>query len=280
MYNYNQKHLKSGLKTPFNTKITIKSYEDLSTSFGNEIPFPQWHWITQSEWDLKTRYYYQYEVDGVFNTTKGVMFLNDIIARFMITFPSYGVEKQEVKRIPAKKEGLKLKQFQGLKSVKKLPTNFYKTNLLTNKDNVFWALKINFEIQLERGNISYETFEDFAFANFEEKAKDRSTLRAKCRSIYNYYADRNFETRTRGKYKNHKHYLEETMATRQQNMAKINNKRKEDCRRVIVGLITGLTSFEYKKPNGEWNVSKLAKDTKLDRKTIYKYLEEFKSNKI
>lgn len=278
MNNYKQKTLKSELKTPFNTKITIKSMEDLSTSFGNEIPFPSWHWITQSQYDLKTRYYYQFTIDGVFDTSRGVAFLNDIIARFMITFPSYGIEKQEVKRIPAKKEGLKLKQFQGLKSVKSLPKQFFKTNLFTNKDNIFWALKINFEIQLDRGNISYETFEDFAFANFEDKAKDRSTLRAKCRSIYNYYFDRNFETRTRGKYKNHQDYLEETMATRQQNMAKINNKRKEDCRRVIVGLITGLTSFEYKKPNGDWNVSKLAKDTKLTRKTIYKYLEEFKEN--
>ena len=273
MNNYNQKNLKSGLKSIFNTKITIKSYEDLSFSFGNEIPFPQWHWITQSQWDLKTRYYYQFEIDGVFDTSRGSMFLNDIIARFMITFPNYGIERQEVKRIPAKKVGLKLKQFQGLKSVKKLPTNFYKANLFTNKDNVFWALKINFEIQLERGNISYETFEDFAFANFEDKAKDRSTLRAKCRSIYNYYADRNFETRTRIR-KNE----EEVMATRQQNMAKINEKRKEVCRRVIFGLITGLTSFEYKKPSGDWNISKLAKDTKLTRPTIYKYLEEFKSN--
>lgn len=273
MYNYNQKHLKSGLKTPFNTKITIKSYEDLSHSFGNEVPYPSWHWITQSQYDLKTRYYYQFTIDGVFDTKKGVEFLNDIIARFMITFPSYGVEKQEVKRIPAKKEGLKLKQFQGLKSVKSLPKQFFKTNLFTNKDNVFWALKIAFEIQLDRGNISYETFEDFAFANFEDKAKDRSTLRAKCRSIYNYYFDRNFETRTRKRKDK-----EEVMATRQQNMAKINEKRKEDCRRVIFGLITGLTSFEYKKQNREWNVSKLAKDTKLTRKTIYKYLEEFKSN--
>ena len=272
-HNYNQKNLKSGLKSPFNTKITIKSMEDLSTSFGNEIPFPQWHWITQSEWDLKTRYYYQFEIDGVFDTLKGVAFLNDIIARFMITFPNNGVEKQEIKRIPAKKEGLKLKQFQGLKSVKSLPKQFFKTNLFTNKDNVFWALKIAFEIQLDRGNISYETFEDFAFVNFEDKAKDRSTLRAKCRSIYNYYADRNFETRTRIR-KNE----EEVMATRQQQMAKINNKRKEDCRRVIVGLITGLTSFEYKKQNGEWNVSKLAQDTKLTRPTIYKYLAEYESN--
>lgn len=273
MYNYNQKHLKSGLKTPFNTKITIKSMEDLSPSFGNELPFPQWHWITQSQYDLKTRYYYQFTIDGVFDTKKGVEFLNDIIARFMITFPNFGIEKQEVKRIPAKKQGLKLKQFQGLKSVKKLPTNFYKTNLFTNKDNVFWALKIAFEIQLQSNNISYETFEDFAFANFEDKAKDRSTLRAKCRSIYNYYFDRNFETRTRTR-KN----KEEVMATRQQQMKKINEKRKEDCKRVIVGLITGLTSFEYKKPSGDWNISKLAKDTKLTRPTIYKYLEEFKSN--
>ena len=273
MNNYKQTSLKSGLKSPFNTKITIRSLEDLSSSFGNEIPFPQWHWITQSQWDLKTRYYYQFVVDGVFDTTKGVMFLNDIIARFMITFPNQGIEKQEVKRIPARKEGLKLKQFQGLKSVKNLPTNFYKSNLFTNKDNIFWALKIAFEIQLDRGNISYETFEDFAFANFEDKAKDRSTLRAKCRSIYNYYADRNFETRTRLK-KN----KEDVLATRQQNMIKLNKDKAEKAKRVIIGLITGLTSFEYKKQSGEWNISKLAKDTKLTRPTVYKYLKEYESN--
>ena len=66
------------------------------------------------------------------------------------------------------------------------------------------------------------------------------------------------------------------MATRQQNMIKLNKDKAEKAKRVIVGLITGLTSFEYKKPNGDWNVSKLAKDTKLTRPTIYKYLEEFK----
>lgn len=110
--------------------------EDLSGSFGNEIPYPQWHWVTESEWDLKTRYYYQFAIDGVFDTSRGVAFLNDIIARFMITFPSYGVEKQEVKRIPAKKEGLKLKQFQGLKSVKSLPKNFL--NQLIHKQRQYF----------------------------------------------------------------------------------------------------------------------------------------------
>lgn len=278
MHNYNQKYLKSGLKTPFNTKITIKSMADLSGNFGNELPFPQYHWITESKWDLKTRYYYQFTIDGVFDTLRGVAFLNDIIARFMITFPNEGIEKQEVKRIPARKEGLKLKQFQGLKSVKSLPKQFYKTNLFTNKDNVFWALKIALETQLEQGNISYETFEDFAFANFEDKAKDRSTLRAKCRSIFNYYLDRNFETRTRNKYKSISEYMEQTMATRQQNMIKLNKDKAAKAKRVIFGLLSGLTSFEYKKPSGKWNVSKLAKDSKLARDTVYKYLAEYESN--
>lgn len=273
MDNYNQKNLKSGLKSIFNTRITIKSMEDLSSSFGNELPYPQYHWITQSEWDLKTRYYYQFVVDGVFDTTRGVHFLNDIIARFMITFPDQGVEKQEVKRIPARKQGLKLKQFQGLKSVKKLPTSFYKSNLFTNKDNVFWALKIAFEIQLQSNNISYETFEDFAFQNFEDKAKDRSTLRAKCRSIYNWYSDRDFETRTRIRKDK-----EEVMATRKENMIKLNKDKADKAKRVIFGLVSGLTSFEYKKPSGKWNVSKLAKDAKLARDTVYKYLAEYESN--
>ena len=68
------------------------------------------------------------------------------------------------------------------------------------------------------------------------------------------------------------------MATRQQNIIRLNKEKGEKAKRVIIGLITGLTSFEYKKPSGEWNVSKLAKDAKLARDTVYKYLAEYESN--
>ena len=65
------------------------------------------------------------------------------------------------------------------------------------------------------------------------------------------------------------------MATRQQQMKKINEKRKEESYRKIVGLISGLTSFEYKSKNGSWNISKIAKDLKITRPTVYKYIQEY-----
>ena len=275
MYNFNQKTLKIGLIHDFNTRITIKSMEDLSPTFGNELPFPQYHWITQSTWDNKTRYYYQFVIDGVFDTKKGINYLNDIVARIMITFPKQDIEKVKQEKIPAKKRGLKLKTFQNLKSMKSLPSNFLKANLFTNKDNVFWALKLAFEVQIERGNISYDTFETFAFNNFEHRVKDRSTLKAKCRNIYNWYFDRSFEVTKRRKYKDFNEYKEQSMATRQQQMKKINEKRKEESYRKIVGLISGLTSFEYKSKNGSWNISKIAKDLKITRPTVYKYIQEY-----
>ena len=41
-------------------------------------------------------------------------------------------------------------------------------------------------------------------------------------------------------------------------------------------ILTGMFTFEYKLKNGSWNISKIAKDSKLSRNTVYKYLNSIK----
>ena len=63
------------------------------------------------------------------------------------------------------------------------------------------------------------------------------------------------------------------MATRQQNARKMTALRVRSVKDRLNNCIRGLMSFEYKNSKGEWNISKIAKDTRLSRTTIYKYLK-------
>ena len=61
--------------------------------------------------------------------------------------------------------------------------------------------------------------------------------------------------------------------TRAANMKKLKDKQKEKSFKLISTLLTGLYSNEYKKPNGKWNITKLAEDTNLHRNTITNHLK-------
>ncbi len=63
------------------------------------------------------------------------------------------------------------------------------------------------------------------------------------------------------------------MATRFQHIKKVNKNRAKASRDKIENFTLGMFSFEYKLKNGEWNISKLARDTGLTRKTIYRYIK-------
>ena len=40
----------------------------------------------------------------------------------------------------------------------------------------------------------------------------------------------------------------------------------------MLNITTGMFKDEYKKPNGSWNISKIAKDSGTTRPTVMKYL--------
>lgn len=276
MNNYKQKN--------FNTWLYIRFYEeDITEEFGNMLPYPHKHFVNyQTSFKNPTIkvFTYCWLIDGTFNTSNNYQFLNDIIARMMISFPNSKVEKVKEYIIDEEKtkkqNSISLKYFQNLKSIQAKIYNYEKINKVQCEDQVFWALKLYFELMLKTNNISYEHFYDFAHSNFIDRAKDRSTLKAKCKSIYNYYLDRDFKIFCEYERKlNDKEYL----MTRQQNIKKINNNKKANTDRLISNCINGMFSQEYKKPNGKWNIAKISKDTNLHRNTISTYLKSLENKK-
>ena len=106
MQNYTQKDYKSQLK---NTWLHISFEDDISAELGNVIPYPHHHYMRNN------KLVYCWLIDGFFDTLKGVQFLNDIIARFKITFESSQYLKHSIDN-ESFINPLKLKQFQGLKA--------------------------------------------------------------------------------------------------------------------------------------------------------------------
>ena len=127
----------------------------------------------------------------LFDTLKGVQYLNDIIARFKITFETSQYLKHSIDN-ESFINPLKLKQFQGLKSraVKKIIQN---SRYDGTRDFIFYCLKLHAEMIIkEKGIFSYDELLNLHLSILLIRQKI-STLKAKCRKIFNWYLDRNFE---------------------------------------------------------------------------------------
>lgn len=259
----------SGKNQEKNTWLHISFEDDVTDSFGNIIPYPHHHYIKNH------RLVYCWLIDGFFNTKKNIEFLNDIIARFKITFVDSKYLKHS-KDFQNTITPLKLKQFQGLKSKAKAIVKEKYQRANTRNDYVFWCIKLYCEDLIrQNGMIIYSTLEDWAFDNFIDYTKDNSTLRAKCRSTYNWYFDRNWKIgRANKKYTDIKEYLEDSMASRKEHIIKVNKEKAKQTKRKIMNCITGLFADDFKKKNGSWNAIKIAEGTNLSEKTVRKYLKE------
>ena len=226
-------------------------------------------------------YFIGWAIDGYFGTKKGQEYLNDTIARILLTLKPYNIE-----RLPFKPNATDLQtariyaRVYKLQEISKNLKSLQKKNLIpTRADNfedfTFWAIKLYAEDLIrDNGFIVYESLENWALTQFEHK-KERSTIKAKCRSVYNWYYERDFNIPK--KHKPLKQYLEETMATRSENMKKVSKEKEETNRRKIVNLITGLYAEDYKKKNGAWNITKIAKDLNIHRNTVAKHLKNIKT---
>lgn len=259
MQNNTQIDFTSQLK---NTWLHISFSDDITSELGNVIPYPHYHYMRNN------KLVYCWLLDGFFDTFKGIQFLNDIIARFKITFET----SQYLKHTEDTKSTicpLKLKQFQGLKS-RAIQRIQQTTRFDGTRDFIFYCLKLHAEIIIkEKGIFSYDELLEFAIINFIEKAKDRSTLKSKCKNIFNWYLDRNFEL-TRTVYEKKEKDL--VMATRTEHAKKMTEKRANEAKKKILNCITGMFAHEYKKTSGNWNIMKIAKDTGTSRNTVMKYL--------
>lgn len=257
MRNYNKQVLKNQ-----DTWLHISFLTDISDELGNIVPYPQHHYIKGD------RIVYCWLLDGFFETTKNIEYLNDIIARFKITFN----DSRYLKHTLMDKSNispLKLRYFQNLKS-RAVDTINERNNYDSTRDFIFWCLKFYAEDLIkEKGIFTYSELEGFAMDNFINKAKDNSTLKSKCRSITNYYINNNYSI-TKNQYVRKNKEL--VLATRQEQAKKMHTKLAEDTRKKVLNIVTGMFKDEYRKKNGSWNVSKIAKDSGTSRNTVLKYL--------
>ena len=100
--------------------------------------------------------------------------------------------------------------------------------------------------------------------------KGISTAKAKARNIakwvYNYYKTGKKERKTKNE--------EELKMTRRERALTNAREKYNRAHKAIISLVTGMFKDEYKKKDGSWNISKIAKEAKVDRKTVYKHLKD------
>jgi hypothetical protein len=116
--------------------------------------------------------------------------------------------------------------------------------------------------------------EDWAYIQFDDYKKGKSTVRAKCRSVWNWYDTQGWElpkyTRKR-KTKDDK----ELFMTRQERAISNSKAKAEKARKAVINAITGLYADEYKKKSGTWHINKIAEATGLSRRIVSKYLKQW-----
>jgi len=227
--------------------------------------------------------YWAWAINGFLGTNKSQKFMNDIIARILITFKDLEPERLAWKptKLLDDKTAHVLKKAYSLKLFSKQLRSLEKKKYIPKRaesfaDFTFWAMKLWAEDEIRNyGLIAYERFENWALSQFVHKEK--STIRAKARSIWNYYYERDWEI-TQKERKTMQEYLEATKMTRAENMKKLNQKREEESFKKVINLITGLYADEYKKKSsGNWNFSKIAKELGLHRETVAKHIKAFEA---
>lgn len=207
-----------------NTWLHIQFDADISAELGNTIPYPNHHYIRNN------KLVYCWLISGWFDTANAVTFLNDIIARFKITY----IDCKYLKHSKDTQSSIKpyiLKEFQGLKSkAKSILKDKYSRVETKSDDYVFWCIKLYCEDLIrQNGLIIYSSLESWAFDNFIDHCKDKSTLRAKCRGTYNWYFERDWKI---GRVKVNK-TSEEIMATRVEHANKLSLRNEEIAKQKI-----------------------------------------------
>ena len=232
-----------------NTKISITIQGDGSEIFDYSLPLPHNYYRNGNIYAI------EYIINGFFHTKRGIAYLNDILARFTL---SMQVLKTEV--TSSEDDGIELSYFQGLKSVVR-HKNYESVDI--GQDNIFWAIKLYTEDLIKEsgeGNlIAYSLIESFAFARFIDRAKDKSTLKAKCRSIWNWYDARGWTIPSR----------KGLGMSRQEAGINAAKKNAEKTKAKVQKAIAGLEFMQEK-----INIANVARDAGVSRDTAKKYLIE------
>ncbi len=205
-----------------------------------------------------TTYTLDFLINGFFHTNKGIAMLNDVLARFTLSMDVKSINTSYVSKNVY--GGYRLESFRGLKSIAS-SKDYEKVDI--GQDNIFWSIKLYTEALIKEygeGNlIAYSLIESFAFSRFIDRAKDKSTLKAKCRSIWNWYDEREWTIPTR----------KGLGMSRSENAIKQSENKAKKTRATIKKAIAGLEFMQEKV-----NIANVARDAKVSRNTAKKYLIE------
>lgn len=262
LYNKSPQNSTSSTK---NTLISFTLKGDGAELFEYDLPYPLSY--TRQSKDI---YRVSFALNGTFNTIQGIRYLNDVLARFTLSFEVLHTYKSFTND-----EGVELSEFQGLKSIAKYK-NYEKVD--NGQDNIFWSIKLYTEALIKEsgGLVAYSLLESFAFNRFMDRAKDKSTLKAKCRSIWEWYDVREWVIPKRYK-RNRKQADKELSMSRAEGARKATKIVVERTKKKVLTILTGMFKDEYKNKRGKWNISKIAKDSGTSRNTVMKYVKEYEN---
>ena len=222
---------------------------------------------------------YKLVIDGFAGTKRAKRFETDILLRFQIL--NDDIFSDIEKKLTSEPSSYNLKELSDrLPSLPSYNKNFI-ARVLDNpqkyEDLYFWAMKWQMELLIKQGYTqSYNTLLEWALEQFS--SKEFSTLKAKAKSIFNWYHARSFKTF--GAYER-KYTDKELQMTRSENMTRINKLVKEKHQKTMLALLEQnemLFESEFIHKDGRFkglvNIQKLAKYMGVSEMTIRRNLKD------
>lgn len=291
--NYNKKELLNQEATTAFRKTTWINIQvnnnDYTAFMDNDLPVPS---ILQHK---NRGYSLHWEIDGFFGTQKNRDYLLDVSQKIAILFNDSSLY-DHIAQINALSKFCEmvyhLRDFSHIQDKRqKSQRTFNKANYgLLYKDKLFELARFKcYDLKLEN-RLTYEAVYDVFYSmNYTyDLKKAPSDIKAKAKNVYNWvlhnYDPVFFTTEekiaarriTKRKYNNktNKTILDEQdeLMTRSENMIKQNKILGDKYKEKVLSVTTGLLKDIYKKSNGTWNISKIAKDINVSRNTVMKYI--------
>ena len=201
----------------------------------------------------------EYDLNCYFGTTKGQEFYTDAVKRFCLT---YGCKQNAVRmsQDAHQDNGLSYELSEITKELVSLKRRFTELPQAARafEDEKFWQAKIWCEREiLDSGLFTYNALERFLLSLVGE----RSTARAKAKSIFNWYVKRDFKPSKRT------HQMSRT-----EHIKKVNEQRKASAKEAVLKV-----AETFKFLNQKMTAKAVGEAARLDQRTASKYLKELKA---
>jgi len=226
------------------------------------LPYPNRIFHSTNNKDV----YWTWILEGYFHTKNNRQYLNDIIARFLITFKEYNPRRINYNQLNIQNyTEHKLAEFSGLDSIS--IQRFIPSRAESFADYVFWSIKLYAEDYIRKfGSIELEYLTEWAEEQFQDK--EMSTIKAKAKNIYFWYEERDFKIKAKSKYS----YLE----YKEKRISRFKEYSKNKTKQTLAAINKVVRKYKYLIYKYKNNISKLAALFNLSRNTIYKYLKDIK----